>query len=79
LVSLSRSVYAYQKQQKDDHELIASLNGLVERHPAIGFWKRYYRLRRKGHTCNHKRLYRIYTMPSGSISGENPSGDYLRE
>jgi hypothetical protein len=29
--------------------------------------------------ANHKRLYRIYTMPSGSISGENPSGDYLRE
>jgi putative transposase len=42
--------------------LIGALHGLVAKHPAIGFWKCYYRLRRKGINCNHKRLYRVYTM-----------------
>jgi putative transposase len=42
--------------------LIAALQELVERHPTIGFWKCYYRLRRKGFNCNHKRLYRVYTL-----------------
>lgn len=42
--------------------MIEALLELVERHPTIGFWKCYYRLRRKGFTCNHKRLYRVYTL-----------------
>lgn len=42
--------------------MIAALQELVERHPTIGFWKCYYRLRRKGFNCNHKRLYRVYTL-----------------
>jgi putative transposase len=42
--------------------LIEALQELVERHPTIGFWKCYYRLRRKGFSCNHKRLYRVYTL-----------------
>lgn len=62
LVSLPRSAMTYQKVHRDDSSLIEALNGLVEKHPSIGFWKCYYRLRRKGHTCNHKRLYRVYTL-----------------
>jgi len=42
--------------------LIKALNELVEKHPSIGFWKCFYRLRRNGLDCNHKRLYRVYTM-----------------
>jgi putative transposase len=42
--------------------LIDALHELVAKHPSIGFWKCYHRLRRKGHPCNHKRLYRVYTM-----------------
>jgi len=42
--------------------LIDALHQLVDKHPTIGFWKCYYRLRRKGINCNHKRLYRVYTM-----------------
>lgn len=47
---------------KDDSPLIEALHQLVEKHPTIGFWKCYYRLRRKGYDCNHKRLYRVYTL-----------------
>jgi putative transposase len=52
----------YQKVPKDDSSLIEALHQLVDRHPTIGFWKCYYRLRRKGYGCNHKRLYRVYTL-----------------
>jgi len=62
LVSLARSVMMYHKVPKDDSSLIEALHQLVEKHPTIGFWKCYYRLRRKGFDCNHKRLYRVYTM-----------------
>ena len=62
LVSLPRSAMTYKKVCRDDSSLIKALNELVEKHPSIGFWKCYYRLRRKGLDCNHKRLYRVYTM-----------------
>jgi len=52
----------YKKVQRDDSSLIDALNQLVQKHPSIGFWKCYYRLRRKGLACNHKKLYRVYTM-----------------
>ena len=60
LVSLPRSLYRYQRKPKDDTALMDALEDLVRKHPAIGFWKCYYRLRRKGYSCNHKRLYRVY-------------------
>ena len=62
IVSLPRSVMNYHKVPKDDGSLIEALHELVEKHPTIGFWKCYYRLRRKGHNWNHKRLYRVYTL-----------------
>jgi putative transposase len=62
LVKLPRSVLMYHKKQKDDSSLIEALQELVDKHPTIGFWKCYYRLRRKGYGCNHKRLYRVYTL-----------------
>jgi len=52
----------YKKVQRDDSSLIDAMNQLVQKHPSIGFWKCYYRLRRKGLTCNHKKIYRVYTM-----------------
>lgn len=62
IVDLPRSVYRYKKVPKDDSALMDALEELVKRHPTIGFWKCYYRLRRKGCECNHKRLYRIYKL-----------------
>jgi len=52
----------YKKVPRDDSSLIEALHQLVEKHPTIGFWMCYYRLRRKGYDCNHKRLYRVYTL-----------------
>jgi len=62
IVSLPRSVMSYKKISRDDSSLIDALRELVDKHPTIGFWKCYYRLRRKGYGCNHKRLYRVYTL-----------------
>jgi putative transposase len=62
LVSLPRSVYRYQRKPKDDTALMEALEELVKKHPTIGFWKCYYRLRRKGYKCNHKKLYRVYKL-----------------
>lgn len=60
-VNLPRSTFIYRKQLKDDAPLIDAIVGLTEKHPAIGFWMCFYRLRLLGHTWNHKRVYRVYT------------------
>jgi putative transposase len=57
----------YNKVQRDDSSLIDALNLRVQKHSSIDFWKCYYRLRRKGLTCNHKKLYRVYTMQKLNI------------
>lgn len=60
-VRLPRSSYRYARKPKADEELIDALNALVTRHPSIGFWQAYHRLRLAGHRWNHKRVYRVYT------------------
>jgi putative transposase len=58
---LARSTQSYKAVVKNDEEVIAELQTLIEKHPAIGFWQSYYRIRRKGFEWNHKRVYRVYT------------------
>ncbi len=60
-VSLPRSTKRYRPKPKADGELIDQLQHLVEKHPSIGFWQSYYRIRRKGLMWNHKKVYRVYT------------------
>jgi len=60
-VGLARSTYRYKPKPKQDDAVINALNRLVARHPAIGFWQAYHRLRLAGRPWNHKRVYRIYT------------------
>ncbi len=60
-VSLPRSTRYYKRKPKADEPVMEQLQPLVEKHPAIGFWQSYYRIRRKGFLWNHKRLYRVYT------------------
>jgi putative transposase len=61
LIGLSRTTYQYKRKAKDDGALQEALTTLTTRHPAIGFWQCCYRLWNKGITCNHKRIYRVYT------------------
>ena len=58
---LPRSSFSYQRVPKEDSAIIEQLEMLVEKHPSIGFWKCFYRIRRMGYTWNHKRVYRVYT------------------
>ena len=45
---------------KDDREVQEALTALIARHPNIGFWQCYHRLRNGGQKWNHKRVRRIY-------------------
>lgn len=60
-IGLARTTVAYKPKPAEDEAVIQELQALVERHPAIGFWQSYYRIRRKGFAWNHKRVYRVYT------------------
>jgi len=60
-LDVPRSTMQYKRIPKDDDELIDHLQELVSKHPAIGFWKCFYRIRKKGFPWNHKRVYRVYT------------------
>ncbi len=59
---LSRSgLHRRQQPSSADLEIAQALRALVDKHPSIGFWMCYHRLRRQGHPWNHKRVYRVYT------------------
>ena len=58
---LARSTQAYKQKAKTDEAVIEQLQLLMEKHPSIGFWQSYYRIRRKGFRWNHKKVYRVYT------------------
>ena len=60
LVKLPRTTCAYIAKPKDDGTVQDKLDLLTQKHPAIGFWSCYYRLRNRGERINHKRLRRIY-------------------
>lgn len=60
-LDVPRSTIQYIPKAKDDGEVIDHLQELVSKHPAIGFWKCFHRIRRKGFEWNHKRVYRVYT------------------
>lgn len=60
-LSLPRSSYRYRHKVKHDEPVITELNHLIDKHPSIGFWQSYHRIRKDGHIWNHKRVYRVYT------------------
>jgi len=61
MMAIAKSTYAYSSKKPDDDEIIGALQALISKHPAIGFWKAYHRLRQQGFIWNHKRVYRVYT------------------
>jgi putative transposase len=58
---ISRSTKQYHPRQNNDEAVVEQLNSMVNKHPAIGFWQSYYRLRLQGFVWNHKKVYRIYS------------------
>lgn len=60
-VSLSRRVFRYKPQLRDDSILIEALARLERDHPDLGFGKFFYLLRAEGHEWNHKRVHRVYS------------------
>lgn len=59
-VLISRRVFRYSAQYKDDTGLIEALSRLARDHPDLGFGKFYDLLRLEGHGWNHKRVHRVY-------------------
>lgn len=58
---IARTTVQYVRRPKPDEEVTGQLQVLVNKHPSIGFWKCYHRLRRQGFMWNHKKVYRIYS------------------
>ena len=45
-----------------DRPVAEALMALAEQKPGLGFWKLYRRLRLRGYSWNHKRVYRVYCL-----------------
>lgn len=61
LVNVPRSNYNYIAMPDKNEPVRKQLQLLIEKHPAIGFWQCYFRLRRMNFSWNHKRVYKVYT------------------
>jgi putative transposase len=57
---MSKSVYYYTPNAKDDTEIEQALQEKAKEHSEEGFWKAYDRLRNEGKVWNHKRMHRVY-------------------
>ena len=59
---MPRSNYGYVARPDKNEPVRKQLQLLIEKHPAIGFWQSYYRIRRMDFSWNHKRVYNVYTQ-----------------
>lgn len=59
-MQLPRSTFQYSRKPKDDSLIQDALTAMVSKHPTIGFWQSYHRLRNRGEKWNHKRVRRVY-------------------
>lgn len=59
-MQLPRSSFQYKAKAKDDKAIEDALSAMVAKHPTIGFWQSYHRLRNRGEQWNHKRVRRVY-------------------
>jgi putative transposase len=60
LAGLSRTVLAYQVQEKDDSDVITRLKAHAQQRPREGSRKAYATLRREGMRVNHKKVERLW-------------------
>jgi putative transposase len=61
IVGMPRSNYSYVVRPDKNEPVREQLRGIIEKHPAIGFWQSYHRIRRMNLLWNHKRVYNVYT------------------
>ena len=61
IVDVPRSNFSYVPCPDKNEPVRTELKKLIEKHPAIGFWQCYYRLRKMNFNWNHKRIYNVYT------------------
>ncbi len=59
-MKLPRSTYEYKLKHLSDEPVEQILDQLVSKHPNIGFWSCYHRIRNRGIAWNHKRVRRVY-------------------
>jgi putative transposase len=59
-VQLPRSSFQYKARPKNDDDIEKALTQIIAKHPAIGFWQTYHRLRNMGLKWNHKKVRRVY-------------------
>lgn len=57
---LSRTVYGYERLERDDEVVKSSLKYFSNKYPKYGFWQIFKRIKRDGMSWNHKRVYRVY-------------------
>ena len=62
MVNMPRSNYSYSPRPDKNEPIREQLGKLIEKHPAIGFWQSYHRIRRLNYHWNHKRVYNVYTQ-----------------
>jgi len=62
IVGMPRSNYSYVARPDKNEPVREQLREIIEKHPAIGFWQSYHRIRRLNLLWNHKRVYNVYTQ-----------------
>jgi putative transposase len=62
MVNMPRSNYNYVRKPDKNEPVREELGKLIAKHPAIGFWQSYHRIRRLNLLWNHKRVYNVYTQ-----------------
>lgn len=62
IIGMPRSNYSYVARPDRNEPVREQLRTLIEKHPAIGFWQSYHRIRRLNLLWNHKRVYNVYTQ-----------------
>ena len=67
LVNVPRSNYGYSPRPNKNEPVREQLRELIQKHPAIGFWQCYFRLRKMNFIWNHKRIYNVYTQMGMNI------------
>lgn len=71
-VLLSRSMFYYRPNRRDDSLLRMRMKEIASVRVRYGFWRIFILLRREGFTDNHKRVYRLYREEGLNLRTKRP-------